>query len=237
VARGHSTIQGDEQPTRAEVLAFEIERRIADGSLVADERIGTKSDLHRSFGVGVATVNVAVRLLESRGLIEARPGPGGGIFVSDLVAPVRLNEAILGFGSADVSLADWLAVYRALELLVIEEAVRLRTEADVRDLREILARIERSAERSMELLELNCRLHRRKAQICRNATLKGLYLTLLDHVRDGVGRVYRAPGFDADACIEKHARLVEAIAIGDLRSLSGEPGTLDVRDAAGTVPR
>jgi DNA-binding FadR family transcriptional regulator len=226
---GEAGIQQAERATRAEVLAFEIERRIADGSLVADQRIGTKSDLHVIYGVGIGTVNVAVRLLESRGLIEARPGPGGGIFVSDSAAPVRLSDAILGFRSIDVPLGDWLTVYCALEPLVTAEAVRFRSAGDVRDLREILTRILRCPERPGELLELNCELHRRKARICHNTTLKGLYLTLLDHVQEGVGRLYRAPGFDAVRCIELHRRLVEAIASGDLASLCGELATMDAR--------
>ncbi len=230
---GDAGIHQAERATRAEVLAFEIERRIGDGSLGADQRIGTKSELRTIYGVGIGTVNVAVRLLESRGLIEARPGPGGGIFVSEAAAPVRLSDAILGFRSIDVPLADWLTVYRALEPFVTAEAARFCTAGDVRDLREILTRIMRCPDRPGDLLELNCELHRRKARICRNTTLKGLYLTLLDHIQEGVGRLYRAPGFDAVGCIELHRRLVDAIASGDLSSLCGGLATMDARGVEG----
>ena len=46
------------------------------------ERLATKDDLRKRFRVAVATVNEAMRRLETRGLIEARPGPGGGVFVA-----------------------------------------------------------------------------------------------------------------------------------------------------------
>ena len=61
--------------SRAELVARELEREIADG-LKAGHRLGTKDDLRKRFRVAVATLNEAMRLLEMRGLIEARPGPG-----------------------------------------------------------------------------------------------------------------------------------------------------------------
>jgi len=63
--------------SRAEAVARQLESEIL-GGLEPGVRIGTKEDLRVRFGVAVATVNEAVRLLEMRGLIEARPGPGGG---------------------------------------------------------------------------------------------------------------------------------------------------------------
>ncbi len=59
--------------SRAELVARELEREIVDDRQ-AGERLGSKDDLRKRFGVAVATVNEAVRLLETRGLIEARPG-------------------------------------------------------------------------------------------------------------------------------------------------------------------
>jgi DNA-binding FadR family transcriptional regulator len=83
--------------SRAEAIARELENEIAGGTLEAGERLGTKQDLRRRFGVAVATINEAVRLLEIRGLIQARPGPGGGVFVADSSTRVALNPLIHGF--------------------------------------------------------------------------------------------------------------------------------------------
>ena len=76
--------------SRAELVARELEREIVDDRQ-AGERLGTKDDLRKRFGVAVATVNEAVRLLETRGLIEAQPGPGGGVFVSGIVKRIGLR--------------------------------------------------------------------------------------------------------------------------------------------------
>ena len=68
--------------SRAEALAREVEEEIAAGILSTGDRLGTKDDLRLRFNVAVATVNEAIKLLDARGLVEARPGPGGGVFVA-----------------------------------------------------------------------------------------------------------------------------------------------------------
>src|ERR1700716_1586114 len=86
--------------SRAEAVARELEREILEGQ-EPGVRIGTKDDLRTRFSVAVATINEAVRLLEMRGLIEARPGPGGGVFVSRPAARLALRPTVLGFKSGN----------------------------------------------------------------------------------------------------------------------------------------
>src|SRR5919202_6597887 len=90
---------------RAEAVARDLEAEILGGRLSPGERIGTKDDLRQRFGVAVATVNEAVRLLETRGLIEARPGPGGGVFVanSSVRAALRRSRLAATWGAARFS--------------------------------------------------------------------------------------------------------------------------------------
>ena len=82
------------------------------------DRLGTKGDLRERFGVAVATVNEAVRLLELRGLITARPGPGGGVFVAAPSARTSRGQLALGFDWGPDSLDDAVDVLDALEPLV-----------------------------------------------------------------------------------------------------------------------
>lgn len=41
-------------------------------------RLGSKSELAERLGVAPGTLNQATRLLQNRGSLELRPGPGGG---------------------------------------------------------------------------------------------------------------------------------------------------------------
>src|ERR1700760_1560693 len=103
--------------SRAELVARELEREITD-EREPGERLGTKEDLRKRFGVAVATLNEAVRLLEMRGLIEARPGPGGGVFVSRAGLRVALSLLVLGLKTESTPNEECPEVRDALEPLV-----------------------------------------------------------------------------------------------------------------------
>src|ERR1700676_3694207 len=90
--------------SRAARVAGELEAWIQAEDRHPGERIATKEALRERFGVAVATINEAVRLLETRGVIEARPGPGGGIFVARVAVRVALMHTVLGFSADGTSL-------------------------------------------------------------------------------------------------------------------------------------
>src|SRR5882757_6150164 len=55
-------------------------------------RLGTKEEMRGRSGVSVGTFNEALRLLQSRGLVTVRPGPGGGLFAAQQSPMVRLGN-------------------------------------------------------------------------------------------------------------------------------------------------
>ena len=198
---------------RAEAVARDLEAEILGGRLTPGDRLGTKDDLRQRFGVAVATVNEAVRLLETRGLIEARPGPGGGVFVaaSSVRAALRRGNLRATWGSARV--ADCLVVRNGLEPLVCREAARHVTTAETRELRAIVDHMERCAGDPRAYFELNWTLHRCIARLGHNAPLHSIYLTLLDFIEDGTA-TDDLRRFDPATDIEVHRELVAAIAEG-----------------------
>src|SRR3954462_5856263 len=199
---------------RAEAVARDLEAQILGGGLAPGERLGAKEDLRQRFGVGVATVNEAERLLEMRGLIEARPGPGGGVFVANSSVRVALKRSGLQARWGAARFAGCMAVRNGLEGLVCRDAATNRTAEDVAALREILAAMEACAATDADAyFSLNWALPRRIARGCRNAPLHSIYLTLLDFLEDGLH-----PGdlreFDPDADVAIHRELVDAIDAG-----------------------
>ena len=200
--------------SRAEAIARELESEITGGTLEPGERLGTKQDLRRRFGVAVATLNEAVRLLEIRGLIHARPGPGGGVFVADASTRVAVNALILGFDWRDAGQEDYLEVLEALEPSVLRAAARHRSGADARALEMALERLERSSADTEGYLRLRYALRRRIAKVSRNAPLRSVYLTLIDFLEDGIAEI-AAGGFDVPADLAATRRVVAAIVDGD----------------------
>ncbi len=125
------------RPRRAhEHVAEEIRRRIGLRLVRAGESLPSDREMAQEFGVGRATVQAAIRLLEAERLVVTRRGRHGGTFVLSLeedelardylVARLRRNEQ---------------AIREALELRDIVEphaaalAATRRTEAELEGLR------------------------------------------------------------------------------------------------------
>lgn len=190
-----------------------LEQEIVDGNVAEGTRLGTKADLRERFGVAVATINEAVRMLEIRGLIEARPGPGGGLFVKELSALVRLQHVTLHVsGPRADRVREALVVRSALEHLVCSEAGRHSTAEDLRAYEECLARME-AAETPREHLQANWDLHRAIVMASPNQLLREMYLGLLAVAEEALEDV--EPEQDRRQRNRDHRRLVAAIASGD----------------------
>jgi GntR family transcriptional repressor for pyruvate dehydrogenase complex len=198
---------------RAEAMARDLEEQILGGGLSPGDRLGTKDALRQRFGVAVATVNEAVRLLEMRGLIEARPGPGGGVFVANSSVRVALKRNGLQATWGAARFADCLVVRNGLEGLVCRDAATHATREDIAALHEIVDAMERAADDPERYFELNWTFHRRIAKGCRNAPLHSIYLTLLDFLEDGL-RPADLREFDPGRDVAIHRELVDAIAAG-----------------------
>jgi DNA-binding FadR family transcriptional regulator len=211
-------ITGAETPlsarvSRAGLVARELEREIVD-EREPGERLGTKEDLRKRFGVAVATVNEAVRLLEMRGMIEARPGPGGGVFVARPAARVAFNHMVLGFKTSSTSYEECLEARDALEPLIDTHAARYHRVSDIRELNRIVRAMEAVKDDPAAFFKCNWALHRRIAELCRNTPLRSMYLTLIDFLEHSVDRAEFAR-FDGEAMVAVHRDLIRAIDDGE----------------------
>ncbi len=212
------SMMDDTKVSRAEALARRLEAAVAGGELPPGRRLGTKEELKQRYGVAAGTLNEALRLLQIRGFVEARPGPGGGLFAAAPSATVRLSHLILGFREGGATASNCLEVRNALEPLLVAEATRHRTEEDVRDLRAILGQMAEHAGDPAGFLRANWRLHRRMAQISQNVVLRGVYVTVLDFAEEQLDEVRGDDVFRTDVRdnLAIHEELVEALASGDL---------------------
>jgi DNA-binding FadR family transcriptional regulator len=199
--------------SRAELVARELEREVVDEREPGDH-LGTKDELRQRFGVAVATINEAVRLLETRGIVEARPGPGGGVFAAHASARVTLAHSVLGLRSDGTDYAECLEVRDALEPLICRQAARYHRVADIRALNRMVDKMATLQDDPRGFFQTNWRLHRRIAQLCRNAPLRSMYLTLIDVLEPIVDRAEHGE-FDGPGHVRVHRDLVAAIDAGE----------------------
>jgi DNA-binding FadR family transcriptional regulator len=208
-----------DRTSRSESVAHQVSELISRQNVQPGARLGRKSDLRDQFGVAASTLNEAIRLLESRGLVETRPGPQGGIFVARPTAQIRLSHLILGLDANSMSVADALEVRNALELpLAAHAALRADRDAIAR-LEAIVRRMGELQDNPAEYLSQNWQLHEEIARMSSNGLLRTIYLSLLDTARQSLREV--APDAEFREAWQEnwalHRELVDAIS-------SGSPG-------------
>lgn len=214
--------------TRSEVAAEAIVAKAK--SVGPGRRLGTKEQLRAQCGVSVGTLNEAIRLLQARGLVTVRPGPGGGLFACEPPPMVRLGNIMLALDSDKTSVSDAVRVRNALDALLIEDAVWYASAADIVQLHERLAAMAAAAEQGdgIEFLRANCALHAEIAAVSPNSMLSSIYVGLLDVIEAHTRAVLPVAGEPLpDSLLRRyrvHLRLVDAIAVQDpsgaLRALS-----------------
>lgn len=203
--------------TRAEQLAAALEDRVRSRGLEAGQPVGTLDSLRAETGFAYSTVSEAVRLLRDRGVLEVRPGRGGGLFVADGGPVVRLRHTLLDVAEEPTTVADAIELRDHLEILIDTGAARCRTDDDLADLRAGLERM-RSAPDWAAFMRANWALHERIARVSPNRMAAAVYAGTLGHLRSTTPRFAdRDPSFTAYRADRHrvHVDLVEAIASGD----------------------
>lgn len=206
------TAPGQGVRTRAEQLAADLGERLATAS--PGDPVGTIESLRAETGYAYSTVSEAVRLLRDRGLLQIRPGRGGGLFAADRGPVVRMRHTLLTVADDPAAVADAVELREHLEVLVDVGAARCRTEADIAELRALLAVLTEAPDWP-SFLHANWALHERIAAACPNATARAVYTATLGQLDaaevrpDDVDPTYRQHR------VQVHQDLVEAIAAGD----------------------
>jgi DNA-binding FadR family transcriptional regulator len=203
--------------SRAAWLAQELEAGIRGDEREPGQRIATKQELRERYGVAAATINEAVRLLETRGVVEARPGPGGGIFVARQAVRSAVRFAhmhtVLGFPTESTTYRDCLVVRDALEPLICRDAARGCSSTDLARLRAVVALMARHMDDPAAYFKCNWELHRRIAALTANTPLRSIYLTLTEGLESMLEHS-DIDEFDGPSNVDIHRELVEAIAAG-----------------------
>lgn len=203
--------------TRAQVLAQDIERLIAQRGLTEGDSLGTMDTWREETGFARSTVSEAMRLMIDRGRVEIRPGRGGGIFVAATSPVVRLRHTLLTVHGEPSTVADAIAIREALEPLVDADAARHRSKDDISDLKKALRSLRAASGDTDKFMRANWTLHERIAQITPNLMLRAVYTSMTSVIADLSEHADRD---DSDAGYfqrraEVHSELVQAIIDGD----------------------
>jgi DNA-binding GntR family transcriptional regulator len=171
---------------------------IVAGRLLPNERL-VEADLTRRLGVGRSAVRTALARLEHEGLVELEPHRGARVRL------VSVPEAI-----------EILQARAALEGLAAQRAAGNATEADITDLRAILADMRRLLDGGdlLKASDANAVLHRRLLEIGGHATANRLIDALRSQLVRFTYRTILMPG-RSERSFAEHTAIIDAIAAHD----------------------
>jgi DNA-binding FadR family transcriptional regulator len=198
----------------SELIARDLAAYIVDQELPEGTALPPEREMIESFGIGRNTLREALRILETRGVITIRSGPGGGPVVRR-PRPSDLGEAltlILQFESA--TFREVIDARAWLEPIVTGSAARAIPKSAIAALREVNAAIVEAPDDLDAFSRHNRRFHSIIAENCGNVVLQTFVETLMT-VGDGrsVGINYPPPQVSAIA--RSHEQIIAALEARD----------------------
>ena len=198
-------------PKSSDVLAEALRARIRSGDWPEGAALPTERDLARQSSLSRTTVREALRILELDGLIEIRPGRGGGARVRRPGKDELTRQLELFIWGRNISVEHLHDVRSALEALAAEGAARARTDADVRELIACTEAVEASVRHLDRYLDANLAWHMAVVRASHNELLAGFMEVLSVAIHEATeSEVYDSPEV-REATLKIHRSILKAI--------------------------
>ncbi len=201
-------------PRTSEFVAQRLRESILLGELPEGSLLPSEKDMVAQLGVSRATVREALRLLEAQGIVETRPGRGGGARICR-PTPASLTRSLALLLQFDrTSLADLLEARRAIEPLCARLAAVRAGARDLAVLDDAIQDMRKHVDDSDLYLMAQARFHLQIAQASRNDVLRLFATSLRELVFEQIRQVPFTPE-DRRAGIEASVTILEAISRHD----------------------
>lgn len=167
-------------------IAEQLRREITLGLLLLGDSLPPERELAAMFGVARATVQEAVQVLQSEGLVETRRGRGGGTFVVGPSHDAASRRRLVSRLRRNRELVEEAVAFRLeLEPAAASLAASARTPEDLAGLSQILVRAAQTADDAL-FTSLDTQFHMRVAGAAHNRffteAVERIRLTLQDAI-------------------------------------------------------
>ena len=202
------------QLKRSETIARDLAEYIVESQLPAGAMLPREKDMVEQLGVGRTTLREALRILETRGVLTIRSGPGGGPVVRH-PQPNDLSESltlILQFQRA--TMIEVLDARILLEASAARLAASHITSAEISRLRAINAELEGDDVSTETGMDANERFHRIIASTTGNVVIQ-IFLETLLAVADSGADEFRHTRAFRETVVEGHNEIIDALEARD----------------------
>lgn len=197
-----------------QTVADKIQQYIVENGLHPGDRLPSHAELCAGLGVGRTSLREGLRLLQTAGVVETRPGLG--IFVTSFsLGPhvLEVSHYLLDDPSRSPELIELLEVREALEVHAIARAVDHASDEDIENLRGILEDCECAYKSNIVPLEGWERFHNEILRMSGNETLHDLANTVT-HLLFQVQRKWISSpliGVWAETAHRRHTAIYQAL--------------------------
>jgi DNA-binding FadR family transcriptional regulator len=212
---GHGLALANRRPLkRSEIIARDLAQYIVDAQLPPGAMLPREREMIEQLGVGRTTLREALRILETRGVLTIRSGPGGGPVIRH-PQPNDLTEAltlILQFQRA--TMVEVLDARIFLEPTAARMAAANITKAEIKRLKDINDEMRANIDSNDRINEANQRFHRVIAAATANLVVQIFTETLLTVADSGVDELQHSKSFRKTA-VQGHDEIIAAFEAKD----------------------
>ena len=194
-----------------EQIADQLLGQIATRQLNPGDVLPPERELTQLYRAGRSSVREALRILESKGLIESR---GNGTFT---VAPYRnpLDSSLdLLVAVEEADYGELFEVRRILEAEAAAQAAKRRTREDLRAMVAALEGMEEGLSSEQQFIAADLRFHLSVAEASRNRVLVHLMNAVRALLLRSLASSYHIPG-SPERAVEMHRKILAAIEAQD----------------------
>jgi DNA-binding FadR family transcriptional regulator len=226
---GLAAFEPIEQLRAHEYVAEQLRRHIGLHLVSVGEALPSERDLSVMFGVGRATVQAALRLLEAERIVETRRGRHGGTFVTAQVDDDIAKDYLLVRLRRDRSrISEALQFRRTVDMLAAAFAAKQGSKDDVRQIRLANERTG-AAQTDASFMAHDTEFHLAIATAAHNGFVYQAVEEMRLVLNDAIAALPESRGWQRRTVTE-HAAILEAIESGDESAASAAMG----RHVAGT---
>jgi DNA-binding FadR family transcriptional regulator len=194
--------------SKSEHVAQLLLDRIVKSGLVPGSSFGTEAELLEQFDVSRPTLRESLRILESHGVLELKPGPGGGILFRKPSTDILAHGLSVHLCLHDVPFIDVVKAREVIEPALAAEAAINGSQEDFDDMAASIERM-RNIKDQADFIEENRTFHSVVARASGNQVLE-IFWSTISALAAGEDQGIRYSAGNQEHVINAHSEILKA---------------------------